>query len=165
MQKITAYLKDETGASAAEYALILAIVGTAIAAAALLLGDTIHNAISSAASDGSEIRDRIEVKVRDKKVVAATLNGAPLERRLWDEYDMPGWLGFVEEFLRLDTKPDAPRTFRVAVFDPQTGALRRFARRVSGTRERQEIRFLLTPNPSGTAAPELRGGQVRPEGE
>jgi pilus assembly protein Flp/PilA len=43
-------LKDESGASAAEYALILAIVGTAIAAAAILLGDTIANAMNSAST-------------------------------------------------------------------------------------------------------------------
>ena len=41
-------LKDESGASAAEYALILAIVGTAIAAAAILLGDTIATAMNDA---------------------------------------------------------------------------------------------------------------------
>src|SRR5262245_6394381 len=91
----------------------------------------IDKAISSAASDGAEIRDRIEVKVRAKKVVAGTLNGQPLERRLWDEYDVPGWFGFVEEFLRIDTKPGAPRTFRAAEFDPHTGQLLRFRRRVS----------------------------------
>jgi pilus assembly protein Flp/PilA len=44
------YLNDEGGASAAEYALILAIVGAAIAAAALFLGSTIANAINTAAS-------------------------------------------------------------------------------------------------------------------
>jgi len=43
-------LKDESGASAAEYALILAIVGTAIAAAAILLGNTIANAMNSAST-------------------------------------------------------------------------------------------------------------------
>lgn len=37
-------LRDETGASAAEYALILAIVGTAIAAAAIFLGGEIATA-------------------------------------------------------------------------------------------------------------------------
>lgn len=41
---------DESGASAAEYALILAIVGTAIAGAAILLGDTIAGAMSDATS-------------------------------------------------------------------------------------------------------------------
>lgn len=39
---------DESGASAAEYALILAIVGTGIAAAAFALGGAISDAMSSA---------------------------------------------------------------------------------------------------------------------
>jgi len=43
------FLKDESGASAAEYALILAIVGTAIAAAAIFLGDEIAGAMNDAA--------------------------------------------------------------------------------------------------------------------
>jgi pilus assembly protein Flp/PilA len=42
-------LKDESGASAAEYALILAIVGTAIALAAIYLGNNIAKAVNSAA--------------------------------------------------------------------------------------------------------------------
>jgi hypothetical protein len=109
----------------------------------------VEKTINSAAADG-EIRDRIEVQVRDRKVVAATLNGAPLERRLWDEYDVPGWFGFVEDFLKIDTKPGAPRTFRAAEFDPHTGQLLRFRRRVSGTRERQEIVLRLTPVPRGS---------------
>ena len=41
-------LKDESGASAAEYALILAIVGTAIAIAAVLLGQSISGAMNRA---------------------------------------------------------------------------------------------------------------------
>ena len=50
MSKISAFLKEENGASAAEYALILAIVGAAIAAAAIFLGNTIATAVNSAAS-------------------------------------------------------------------------------------------------------------------
>ena len=42
-------LKDESGASAAEYALILAIVGSALAVAALYLGDTIANSMNTQA--------------------------------------------------------------------------------------------------------------------
>ena len=49
MSKFTAFIRDESGASAAEYALILAIVGAAIASAAILLGNTIANAMSDAA--------------------------------------------------------------------------------------------------------------------
>ena len=41
-------LKDDSGASAAEYALILAIVGSAIALAAIFLGGTISEAINEA---------------------------------------------------------------------------------------------------------------------
>ena len=43
-------LKDESGASAAEYALILAIIGTGIAIAAILLGGAIGNSMNSAAN-------------------------------------------------------------------------------------------------------------------
>ena len=50
MSKVLAYLNEQDGASAAEYALILAIVGAAIAAAAIFLGSTIATAINSAAS-------------------------------------------------------------------------------------------------------------------
>lgn len=49
MTKIMSYLTDENGASAAEYALILAIVGTGIAAAAFALGGSITGAMTKAA--------------------------------------------------------------------------------------------------------------------
>ena len=47
---VSRFVHDESGASAAEYALILAIVGSAIAAAALALGGSISSAINRAAS-------------------------------------------------------------------------------------------------------------------
>jgi pilus assembly protein Flp/PilA len=50
MSKVLAYLNEQDGASAAEYALILAIVGAAIAGAAIFLGQQIAAAINSAAS-------------------------------------------------------------------------------------------------------------------
>ena len=43
------FLNDESGASAAEYALILAIVGTGIALAALALGTAVGGAMTKAA--------------------------------------------------------------------------------------------------------------------
>jgi pilus assembly protein Flp/PilA len=49
MKTFVRMLKDESGASAAEYALILAIVGTAIAGAAVMLGGAISDAMTSAA--------------------------------------------------------------------------------------------------------------------
>lgn len=45
------FVRDESGASAAEYALILAIVGVAIGAAALTLGGNVRSAIAGAAVD------------------------------------------------------------------------------------------------------------------
>jgi pilus assembly protein Flp/PilA len=44
------FLKDESGASAAEYALILAVVGVAIGGAALLLADEIGTAMGESAA-------------------------------------------------------------------------------------------------------------------
>ncbi len=41
-------LRDDSGASAAEYALILAIVGSAIALAAIGLGDAISTSMNNA---------------------------------------------------------------------------------------------------------------------
>ena len=43
------FLNDEAGASAAEYALILAVVGIGIATAGIALGDAISGAIQGAA--------------------------------------------------------------------------------------------------------------------
>ena len=49
MSKIVAFLKDESGASAAEYVLILAIIGGGIALAAGTLATSISGALSAAA--------------------------------------------------------------------------------------------------------------------
>ena len=48
MKTFIKMLKDDSGASAAEYALILAIIGSAIALASIFLGEAISNAIGSA---------------------------------------------------------------------------------------------------------------------
>ncbi|MGN3975106.1 Flp family type IVb pilin [Tsuneonella sp. SYSU-LHT278] len=51
------YFSDESGASAAEYALILAVVGVAIGGAALVLGEQVNTAITGAAQDVSYCND------------------------------------------------------------------------------------------------------------
>jgi len=48
MSKFLTFFQDETGASAAEYALILAIVGAGIAVAALALGKSVSTAMNTA---------------------------------------------------------------------------------------------------------------------
>ena len=50
MTTIKNLLMDTSGASAAEYALILAIVGTGIAIAAFTLGDSISKAMNKASN-------------------------------------------------------------------------------------------------------------------
>jgi pilus assembly protein Flp/PilA len=45
------FVADESGASAAEYALIIAIVGVGIGAAALVLGNNVTNAVGTAAKE------------------------------------------------------------------------------------------------------------------
>jgi len=48
---VQAFLADESGASAAEYALILAVVGVAIGAAALTLGKNVGASINNASKN------------------------------------------------------------------------------------------------------------------
>ena len=48
MTKFVSFLKEEAGASAAEYALSLAIVGAGISLAAIALGGTISGAMNTA---------------------------------------------------------------------------------------------------------------------
>jgi len=104
----------------------------------------IDKTIGSATPGGDKTRDRITVEVRGGKGRAGKINGQPLDERLLSEYDMAGWLSFVEEFVRQSEKPDAPRTFLSADFEPQTGALLRFRRSVRTTREWVEVVFQLT---------------------
>jgi len=49
-QRLVTFFRNEGGASAAEYALILAIVTTGIAGATIFLGQTISSAVSDAAT-------------------------------------------------------------------------------------------------------------------
>lgn len=45
------FIADESGASAAEYALIIAVVGVGIGAAALVLGANVESAVGNAANE------------------------------------------------------------------------------------------------------------------
>ena len=51
MTFVKTFIRDESGASAAEYALILAIVGAGIALAASTLGGAIETAISNTTTE------------------------------------------------------------------------------------------------------------------
>ena len=87
------------------------------------------------------------VKVRAGKVAEVLMNGKPLEPTTEDgvEHDprpyhsMEAKYRDIERFLDIDQKKDAPRVYVIANFDPETGAVLRYIRRVMGTRERVEL--------------------------
>lgn len=72
------FLNDESGASAAEYALILAVVGVGVGAGALVLGDNITLAIKGAAEEvgkcGSEANDATLPTAFDESVDGTECN-------------------------------------------------------------------------------------------
>ena len=57
MKTFVALLRDDSGASAAEYALILAIVGSALAIAAIGLGNTISGSMNTQATRITDCQD------------------------------------------------------------------------------------------------------------
>ena len=57
MKTFIKMLRDESGASAAEYALILAIVGSALALAAIGLGNTISTSMNTQANRITDCQD------------------------------------------------------------------------------------------------------------
>jgi hypothetical protein len=82
--------------------------------------------------------DHYVVKVRQKKTYEVLVNDLPLTERL-DYYGMDALFNDVERFQDMDAEKDKPRTYTRAIFDDQTGAIRKYVRRVMGGHERQEI--------------------------
>ena len=79
------------------------------------------------------------VHVRGGEVESVERNGQPLEERQRKYHSMPALFSYVRDFLDFDSQPNRPRTYTVAVFDPNDGHLLHYIRRVMGTRERAEI--------------------------
>jgi hypothetical protein len=91
------------------------------------------------------VNGKFLVQVRNGKVLSVTLDGQPLEPRLYPYYDMGGLLDDVGRFLELDRTPGSPRTFVTAKFDKTDGHLIHYIRSVTSTRQRLEIACRLTP--------------------
>jgi hypothetical protein len=81
--------------------------------------------------------DRYVIKVRDKKTVEGTVNDLPIERL--HNYGMTRLFDNIEEFLKLQSAKGKTAHFLAGDFDPQTGALRWFARREMGGKDMVEI--------------------------
>jgi hypothetical protein len=106
---------------------------------------------------GDTNADTIVARVRGGKVLEVRLNGEPLRNQETDErfpagherlqyYTMDHLLREIERFLELDERAKR-KTYNVALFDEQTGALRRYVRSVPGTREHVEEEVKLEPLP------------------
>jgi hypothetical protein len=87
------------------------------------------------------------VKVRLGEVTEVLMNGKPVEPTKVDGkvvdprpyHSMDGKFRDIERFMDLDQKKDAPRVYVIAVFDPETGAVLKYIRRVMGTTQRVEL--------------------------
>jgi hypothetical protein len=87
------------------------------------------------------------VTVRDKQVTQVLMNGEALKKNAEQTDDpkiyhsMEAQFLAIRRFMDLDEKPGAAKVYVVANFDPQTGAVQRYIRRVMGSNERVELNF------------------------
>jgi hypothetical protein len=78
-----------------------------------------------------DLKGRLRVLVRNRKVTAMTLDGRAEPERLWDYYSVPGLLGIIRDDLDRNARADAkPENLVVqqAEFDPEFGYPRRYQR-------------------------------------
>ncbi len=91
------------------------------------------------------------VTVRDKKVTDVLMDGKPLPKETDDTRDMKVYhsmdatFRFVKIFMTKDQQEKAPKVYVTALFDPETGALLRYVRRVMGATQRVELNITLEP--------------------
>jgi hypothetical protein len=83
--------------------------------------------------------DDYVVKVRSGRAYEALVNGLPQEQDRLVYYGMTKLFEYIDTFLEKDAEPGKPKVFSRALFDPDTGALRWYVRRVMGTADRVEI--------------------------
>jgi hypothetical protein len=89
------------------------------------------------------------VKVRNGKVEDVLMNGKELEREKERDprqyHSMDAIFRDIERFMDIDQKKDAPKVYVIANFDPDTGAVLRYIRRVMGSTERVELNVKVEP--------------------
>ena len=87
------------------------------------------------------------VKVRGGKVQEVLMDGKPLEKSAEADSDpriyhsMDAQFSFIQRFLDIDQKPGAPRAYVSAVFDPATGAVLHYVRRLMAQRVELDYRL------------------------
>jgi hypothetical protein len=89
--------------------------------------------------DGS--LDRFFVEVRGGEVKSVILNGGEqLPRDKYVYSSMEGLFDDIEIFLKLDARPNSPKTYSQGYFDREDGHLLLFNRQVYGGKEKVEIK-------------------------
>jgi len=78
------------------------------------------------------------IKVRGGHVVEGYLNGKPIPEAM-HHYSMDKLFSHLERFMEMTQEKGSRRTYLRAIFDPNTGAILWYVRRVMGSRERVEI--------------------------
>ena len=89
--------------------------------------------------DEGDSPDKVSVKVKDGKVVEGFLNGLPIPDKM-HYYSMDKLFEDIDRFMSLDQEKGKPRVYVRAEFDPNTGAVLWYVRRVMGTQTRLEIK-------------------------
>ena len=85
------------------------------------------------------------VRVRGGEVTEVRMNGKPLVKSAEQVDDprifrsMDALFRDMDRFMTIDTKKDAPKVYVTATFEVETGAMRRYVRRVMRSTERVEI--------------------------
>jgi hypothetical protein len=88
--------------------------------------------------------DRFLVTVRGGKVRDVQMNGAELAPEQWPYHSMDRLFRDIERFQELDAK-DKRKVYMMAIFDDQTGAIRKFVRSVTSTRQSIDIETKIEP--------------------
>lgn len=112
-----------------------------------------YNMVYTEQVNNDERKTVFGVKVRDGKVTEVTMNGKPLEPTTEDGverdprpyHSMDALFRNIQRFMDLDQKKDAPRVYVTAIFDPDTGAIRRYIRRVMGSTQRVALEVEIEP--------------------
>ncbi len=91
------------------------------------------------------VSGKVSVQVRHGKVISGTVDGQPLEPRLYSYHTMTAILDDLERFLELSRKPDSPPTVLKAQFNATTGHLVRYVYVVSSKDQRIELTVQLQP--------------------
>jgi hypothetical protein len=93
----------------------------------------------------SDRTDTFLVTVRGGEVREVLMNGRPLDAEQRPYYSMDAIFNQIEKFMRIDQKPGAPKVYVTAVFDEDTGAMRKYVRRVMGSSQRVEMTAKIEP--------------------